>query len=410
MSTIFVTRKRWLKINPVFYLLLALFLILPGCGNGGVTHNPVRPEAEESTQAEESTEPEESSESEESTESEEGSGSEESTEPEESSQPEESSESEESSQSEESTESEESSQSEESTESEESSESEESTLAAGLYDENDNLLYSWSELENDYNFDVETDYSYRYDERTGFKPGDDFNNRAIPSQLTTRPEDPDAPTCRIVVPNGITRIGNLAFFRMYSLGNIDLPNSIETIGDCVFCGTRLTSIELPQSLTSIGKYAFSNMRPLKSVTIPHSVNSIGEYAFQDCDELISADLSGTAVTTLPVRIFSACDELTTVDLSNSSITSIEAYAFSGCRSLENITLPSTLEKIGERSFANCGSLTSLELPASLKEIHKESFVLCTNLTITYNGSTYTYEQLEDFFTAFASVSGHTVVE
>ena len=77
MSTIFVTRKRWLKINPVFYLLLALFLILPGCGNGGVTHNPVRPEAEESTQAEESTEPEESSESEESTESEEGSGSEE---------------------------------------------------------------------------------------------------------------------------------------------------------------------------------------------------------------------------------------------------------------------------------------------------------------------------------------------
>jgi hypothetical protein len=32
------------------------------------------------------------------------------------------------------------------------------------------------------------------------------------------------------------------------------------------------------------------------------------------------------------------------------------------------------------------------------------------LTITYNGSTYTYEQLEDFFTAFASVSGHTVVE
>jgi hypothetical protein len=85
---------------------------------------------------------------------------------------------------------------------------------------------------------------------------------------------------------------------------------------------------------------------LKSVTIPHSVSSIGECAFRDC-ELISADLSGTAVTTLPVRIFSACDELTTVDLSNSSITSIEAGAFSDCVRLENITLPSTLEKIGE---------------------------------------------------------------
>ena len=64
MPTIFATRKIWEgRVNPVFYLLLALFLILPGCGNGGVTHNPVRPEAEESTQAEESTEPEESSES-----------------------------------------------------------------------------------------------------------------------------------------------------------------------------------------------------------------------------------------------------------------------------------------------------------------------------------------------------------
>ncbi|MCR4784427.1 MAG: leucine-rich repeat domain-containing protein, partial [bacterium] len=77
---------------------------------------------------------------------------------------------------------------------------------------------------------------------------------------------------------------------------------------------------------------------------------------------------------------------------------------------ENITLPSTLEKIGEYSFGGCYSLTSLELPASLKEIHKDSFLLCKNLTITYKGSTYTYEQLEDFFTAFASVSGHTVVE
>lgn len=139
MSVIF-TKERG-RVFSLLCLLLVLFLILPECG-GDEAHNyhPVQIESEESI------EPEESSDSEESIESEESSEPEESTESEE----EESSETEENIKSEE----EESSETEETIESEESSETE----SYGLYDENNNLLCSWSRLVSEYDLDVEKDY------------------------------------------------------------------------------------------------------------------------------------------------------------------------------------------------------------------------------------------------------------
>lgn len=64
----------------------------------------------------------------------------------------------------------------------------------------------------------------------------------------------------VVIENGVTTIGNYAFY---------------------FC-QKLTSVSIPNSVTSIGSYAFDGCSSLISIMIPNSVTSIGEDAFRDC--------------------------------------------------------------------------------------------------------------------------------
>ncbi|MBP5242768.1 MAG: leucine-rich repeat domain-containing protein, partial [Clostridia bacterium] len=78
-------------------------------------------------------------------------------------------------------------------------------------------------------------------------------------------------TGELVIPDGVTSIGNAAFS---------------------FCD-RLTSIVIPDSVTSIGRYAFYRCSGLTSIIIPDSVTSIDMYAFQFCSSLKDIYYTGT---------------------------------------------------------------------------------------------------------------------
>lgn len=65
-----------------------------------------------------------------------------------------------------------------------------------------------------------------------------------------------------------------------------IPEGVTSIGENAFSSCdKLTSITLPSSLTSIGEYAFTFCHNLTSIIIPESVTSIREYAFKWCDKL-----------------------------------------------------------------------------------------------------------------------------
>ena len=75
----------------------------------------------------------------------------------------------------------------------------------------------------------------------------------------------------VEIENGITSIGEGAFFWCIILTNITIPDSVTTIGKYAFgrCGS-LTNITIPESVTSIGESIFHCCSPLKEIKIHKS--------------------------------------------------------------------------------------------------------------------------------------------
>ena len=157
---------------------------------------------------------------------------------------------------------------------------------------------------------------------------------------------------KVQIEDGVTSIGEAAFFDCSDLTSITIPNSVTSIGDDAFDGcSSLTSVTIPNSVTSIGEIAFRYCYNLTSVTIPNSVTSIGDYAF--CQ----------------------CSRLTSITIGN-SVTSIGIYAFYGCYGLTSITIPNSVTRIGYGAFAFC---------SGLKEIHSQAIAPPRASTDTFNG-------------------------
>ena len=225
----------------------------------------------------------------------------------------------------------------------------------------------------------------------------------------------------VIIKNGVTSIGNDAFYDCKALTSATIPNSVTSIGDDAFsiC-TALTNVTIPNSVTSIGDDAFSICTALTNVTIPESVTQIGFGAFSGSNAAITVASGNSkycsaagalynkqkttlfypgmikdgsfripnSVTTIADYAFSNCLSLTSVTIPN-SVTSIGGAAFGNCLSLTSVTILNSVSSIGEFAFKDCTSLTSVTIPNSVTSIGYWTFYNCDSLTDVYYGGTKT---------------------
>lgn len=150
------------------------------------------------------------------------------------------------------------------------------------------------------------------------------------------------------LPKTLVEIPQAAFFNC-PLTTINLPGTVEKIGDYAFSGTSLSgSLYLPNSLKTIGIGAFNSLKLTGTLTIPDSVTTISSEAFYN-----------NKFTKLVIG-------------QNSSLTTIGNNAFRNNQISNAIALPKSLTTVGYNAF-RANSISKLALNYGLKSIGYEAF-------------------------------------
>lgn len=146
-----------------------------------------------------------------------------------------------------------------------------------------------------------------------------------------------------IFPEGVIKIGKLAFSNCNRLTSITISDNVTEIGESAFLGCSLTHIELPKNVVKIGDYAFAACLNLKSIKFNCKILKIPNFAFSSCVNLTNI--------TIP-----------------ESVRTIGESAFYNCKNLTNITIPYSVTEIGNYAFDNCENLTSITLSRNITKI------------------------------------------
>lgn len=203
----------------------------------------------------------------------------------------------------------------------------------------------------------------------------------------------------IEMPASLTSIEDYAFWYCAKLRTVTFKDKLKSVGsgafsDCVL----LEEVSLPEGLEHIGSHAFYNAG-IKSIQLPTSLQTIGQAVFSGCRNLEFVDLeplkpigqlpssllagSGVKrvvipdwVTEIPVGFLCQCKNLKEVNFGNSAITHIGQDAFRMCVITAPFSLPESVKSIGAYAFANSVFTDSFALPKNLELIEEYAFEAC----------------------------------
>ena len=96
----------------------------------------------------------------------------------------------------------------------------------------------------------------------------------------------------IVIPQGVTTIGETAFEDCFNLSVIELPDTLTTIEGGAFWQCNLKEIYLPDSIATIGDSAFFNNQELRYIKLPKNLKKIDVLTFSGCSSLTEIRLIG----------------------------------------------------------------------------------------------------------------------
>ena len=185
----------------------------------------------------------------------------------------------------------------------------------------------------------------------------------------------------VVIGDGVTTIGNYAFYNCTNLSSITIPDSVTTIGSDAFYNCyNLTNITIPDSVTTISNSAFYNCSNLSSILIPDSVTTIGSSAFYNTAYYNNSSNWENNVLYIDNYLIKAKTSLSGSYTIKDGTKVIANNAFSGCTNLTSITIPDSVTTIGNYAFSGCTNLASAAIGAGVTLMGSSVFNGCPNLT------------------------------
>ena len=223
------------------------------------------------------------------------------------------------------------------------------------------------------------------------------------------------------IPNGVTSIGDEAFWAIYGLTSITIPYSVTNIGNRAFSACNLTDVYCEaEQIPNTGSDVFSDeIMPSATLHVPavsleaykttapwSGFGRILPIIIDNTPNIIFADANVKAICVanwdtngdgeLSEAEAAAVTDLGTVFKNNTTITSfnelqyftglteINDYAFRNTIALTSVIIPENVTRIGKGSFGQlvdigASNLVSVQLPDGLTEIDEDAFWECNKL-------------------------------
>lgn len=257
------------------------------------------------------------------------------------------------------------------------------------------------------------------------------------------------------VPSHVTEIGINAFAYSEYLSDISISENVVRIGGGAFSnGKVLTNVNIPDSVISLGDNVFAYCEALTEIRIPNGVKTIGEYTFNGCINLESVHI-GSGLETIGTGSFIGCNNLQQIEVHEDNVmfssdefgvlfdrnktvlyqypigrqassycipetvTVIRPFSFMYASALEQVTLPKTLQYLGQEAFSYT-NLREIDIPGSVT-FFDNAFSHCASLTHVvirkHNSDVYAFirETLGlfagcDSLTSFEVEKGHIAMQ
>lgn len=212
------------------------------------------------------------------------------------------------------------------------------------------------------------------------------------------------------LPENMEEIGHGAFSSNAELQEVTFPKNLRVIPtDMLYNCSALEKVVLPEQLERIEASAFAYCEALTEIDLPEGVQFLGRNAFERCG--FASICIPDSVTEIEGNPFKNCKALRTVELSPNhplltvqdgmlidhvhqrvlrrlttdalcivpeGIKEIADGAFGRIPELTEITLPDSLERIGEAAFIYCG-MREITIPKGVAELERAAFLHCDQL-------------------------------
>ncbi|MBR3094104.1 MAG: leucine-rich repeat protein [Clostridia bacterium] len=231
----------------------------------------------------------------------------------------------------------------------------------------------------------------------------------------------DGSITSLTIEEGVESIGDYAFQYAKSFRSLVLPNGMKRVGDYAFFRSSLRNLTLPHTIQTIGDHAFGDgdfeyvyyegsPDEWANVTIGSDNTAFRNiyYAYEDGDlengvtwhfdaATGTLTISGAGAVTdvwssMGYRFYENLyhPELVTDIVIEEGITQIDVNTFEGLENVQTVSLPSTLENIGDEAFKDCAALESVTVPEGVLWVGDNAFDGCSALRRVKLPSTLTY--------------------